>query len=214
MFVHIACRDALVGMRVAVSRPCLFEVDLSLHPQQAAAHAACLNRIQINLSTTPRAARMSRSNGNRSFTPASFQHTPSDLGSNSGFVHDALACHSGRATPAFLPPPPCAMEALSDDACTGGGSTPDLLLGAGCDAAKQAVRAASPFAAESLKSASTAVSLSSSISADELQVCSRLHLGNTYGPLADIWQLAHVLSYCIEARHIIMSSCGGVHHAL
>lgn len=103
-------------------------------------------------------------------TPSSF-HRPDHIGAKTTFAQDAaLPCHSGRATPVFLPPPPCAGEALKADIGTSSGSAPERLLGAECDAAKHAVRAASPFAAESLKSASSAVSLSSSVSADELQV--------------------------------------------
>lgn len=83
------------------------------------------------------------------------------------FAHDAgLACRDDRLDASCLPSP-CGAAALKGD--RGSGSAPERLLGAECDTAKHAVRPASPFAAESLKSASSAISLSSSTSADELQ---------------------------------------------
>jgi hypothetical protein len=102
-------------------------------------------------------------------TLTSFRYR-SDLAGKSAFVHDAaLPCDSA----CILPPPSCASEAVKQDV---GGSSGSALEQVRNDheAAEPAVRAASPFAAESLASASSAVSLSSSVSADELQVCSAL----------------------------------------
>ena len=94
------------------------------------------------------------------------------MGSKGAFAHDAaLPCDSACA----LPPNSSACEVVGRIFGTSGGSTPKQAVEEH-QAAEPVMRAASPFAAESLASASSAVSLCSSVSADELQVCCALIL--------------------------------------
>lgn len=90
--------------------------------------------------------------------------------SKSAFYDEAVNWHDSNRPGEFLPPPSCSAEHVRAD--TSCGSAPERLLGAECDtAAKSAVRLDTPFAADSLASACSHISLQSSSSADELQVC-------------------------------------------
>jgi serine/threonine-protein kinase SRK2 len=89
-------------------------------------------------------------------------------GTKSAFYDAAIQRYDTSAGPTHvLPPPSCDVDSIKAD--IGCSSAPERLLDAECDAAKSAVRAASPFGADSLASACSHISLQSSNSADELQ---------------------------------------------
>lgn len=110
----------------------------------------------------------------RSITPLinllSWYHRPA---AKSAFYDSAIERYENSSPNHALPTPSCGGEhaGVVENGC---GSAPERLLDKECDAAARAAAqpaSPSPFAADSLASACSHISLQSSSSADELQVC-------------------------------------------